>query len=231
MSQKRTAISFLILSAFVAGFIIMGALLRPQDPGPIENLEKLLVGGAFIGSAILGIFLAVRPNPIRRLTKEAHEPGGKRFNERRAREGHHPDCEEFRNHVISVDGRALCAGCTGLALGSAVSILLAVVFILLPDGIPQVFIHIFIALGLVFVAFNFAEAVGSKSAILHLTSNVLLVEGFLLLVFGVFRLTGNAGFGILGVILSFLLLDTRIQLSNWRHVQVCGSCRETCKSY
>lgn len=229
MSRKRIAICFLILSASVAGFIIVGALLR--SPGPIENLEKLLVGGAFIGSAALGIFLAVRPNPIRRLRKEVHGASEHQSQEGRARQGHHPDCEGFRSHVIRIDGRALCAGCTGLALGSAASILMAVVFLLLPDEMPQVFDHILIGLGLIFVAFNHVEAIVSRSAVLHLTSNVMLVEGFLLLVFGIFRLTGDAGFGILGVILSFLLLDTRIQLSNWRHAQVCADCEETCKSY
>jgi hypothetical protein len=232
LSQKRTAVSFLILSATVAGFIIAGALLRSPDPGPIENLEKLLVGGAFIGSAILGVILAIRPNPIRRLTKqEVHGASEQSHEERRNRQGHHPNCKEFRSHVIRMDGKGLCAGCTGLALGSTVSILLAVVFLLLPEGMPHVFDHVLIGLGLAFVAFNYAEAVVSRSAISHLTSNVLLVEGFLLLVFGVFRSTGDAGFGILGVILSFLLLDTRIQLSNWRHAQVCASCKETCKSY
>lgn len=228
MSKKRTAIGFLILSALVAGLIIVGALLR-SPPDPIENLEKLIVGGAFIGSAILGIFLAVRPNPIRRLRKEVH--GASEQEERRARQGHHPACEEFKNHVIRMDGKALCAGCTGLALGSAVSILLAIVFLLLPDGMPQVFDYVLIGIGIMFVAFNHVEAAFSRSAIIHLTSNVMLVEGFLLLVFGIFRLTGDAGFGILGVILSFLLLDTRIQLSNWRHAQACASCQETCKSY
>jgi hypothetical protein len=37
--------------------------------------------------------------------------------------------------------------------------------------------------------------------------------------------------GLVGIIICFLWLDTRIQLSRWNHLKTCRRCPKACKSF
>ena len=150
----------------------------------------------------------------------------------RRRQGHHPDCERFESHTIKIKDKVLCAGCTGLALGSIVSIFLMGVYILLPNEIPPTILHISIMPGMFLIALNYIETViPTRKTLLHLISNIFLVIGFFFVVIGIFQSAGSVIYGIFGILMSFLWLDTRIRLSSWRHARICEDCGETCKVY
>ena len=129
--------------------------------------------------------------------------------------------------------KVLCAGCLGLASGSIVSIILTIAYIaIMPNETIQGVFQGFIVMGIALIALNFIEiAVPQRNAHMHVVFNGLLVAGFFLVVIGTYELTGRIAYGILAIILSFLWLDTRIHLSNWRHSVICRDCSEMCKVY
>jgi hypothetical protein len=232
--NKRTSVAFyLILSTIGAVFVLVLLGDAPEDPDT-DRSERLVVIVAFVLSCLFGISLALWPNWTGRLraTDVGHGEGEVAHGRTRARIGHHPDCEPFGAHRLSIGDRVLCRGCFGLALGSLLAILLAVVYLLMPALFPSSSFPLLLVLGAVLIAQNFVEtAVLSRSAQFHIVSNVLFVSGLFLVVMAVFLATGDATYGVLVVIISFLWLDTRIQLSGWNHVRTCAGCPEDCTAY
>lgn len=234
MSPKRQAITLL-------GFSMIGAILIVVvswwgSPGsPSTGIQdRLIVGGAFIASSVYGLSLAIRPGWNSRSKKEPVPimPVVTGESQPRSRRGHHPDCGRFSDHVIRWRGRVLCAGCTGLAVGSVASILLMSLFIAISPEFPASVWQVFLVLGLAMVGAKYLEPmVLRSSASVRLAFNALLVVGLLFVVLGAFQLTGNAIFGLLAIVLSFLFLDTRVQLSAIFHSQTCTICEENCKVY
>ncbi len=117
-------------------------------------------------------------------------------------------------------------------MGATASILLMSLYVAFPVTLPVGALWILLGLGLAFVAAKFVETLlPLQGASSRLVSNGLLVVGFFLVVVGALELTGSVVFGVLGVVVSFLFLDTRIHLSRWRHVAACRDCDEDCKVY
>jgi hypothetical protein len=235
LSHKKNVAIYLALSSIGAAFIILVSWLGGAEPGSIGFVDKLIVAGAFVSSCLFGISLAVRPGWTGRFARRGihgANPGNSERNTGRNRRGHHPDCEEFESHRIFTKKKTYCAGCLGLSLGSAIAILLMVLYLVIPNNLPSYVLLMFVIIGLTIVALNYIEiAMSKRNPIGHVVSNAFLVVGFFLIIVGVFQLTGNALIGILGVIVSFLWLDARIQLSHWRHSEICNGCSETCKAY
>lgn len=213
--------------------MLMMSLLT-STPESVQSSSRLFVGISLTFSFLLGISLALRPRWLLRIVRGREEKGlsasspngGRRFR------GHHPDCNSFNDHVIEIDGRKVCAGCLGLALGASVSILLTIAYAgyqwtLIPDW-PGVLVII----GLILVTINLIETyVPNRSTGLHISSNTLLVIGSCFVTIGVLEESGSAINGVLAIIISFLWLDTRIRISNWRHVETCSRCSEKCKVF
>ena len=126
----------------------------------------------------------------------------------------------------------MCAGCTGLILGAIFVTVSMVIFIFIELSIPFNIFFTLIILGFILIASNFLiTLITLKNAGGQLLSSLFLIIGFLLIIIGIFQVTGDIIYSLIGVIISFLWLDTRIQLSYWRHTKLCNSCQETCKAY
>ncbi len=231
MTQRTTVAYLVTLSAVAAVMILVASLQRPSVPS-MGLAERSLVGAVFIASCILGISLAIRPGWARRLREEEANEFPGTLPQARGRRGHHPDCEYFESHIVRWRGRTLCAGCTGLGLGSLVSIPLMSAYIVLPLDLSVGVLQVLLASGLALVGAKYVETLLPLDRVsARLIFNSLLVVGFFLIVMSVSELSGSAALGILGVVISFLFLDTRIQLSRLRHVKTCRDCSESCKVY
>ncbi len=232
MNKKNPVIYYLILSATGASLIILLSLLSFPGIKNIHMSDKLTIGAAFILSCIFGICVAINPNLTKRFSKRGSHDGQLFQTIMMGRRGHHPECEQFKSHTIKIKNKILCPGCSGLAAGSIISIILMSVYIVFLKEIPQAIPPVLILLGMVLIALNYIEIVIlARKAYLHLISNVFLVIGFFSIITGIFHLTGSVVYGIFGILISFLWLDTRVQLSNWHHFEVCKNCSETCKVF
>ncbi len=234
LKQQRTLLFYLMLSIIGAVLIILISLLRSPEIKNLHLFDRMFVGMVFIFACIFGFSLALNPNWIHRFVKrESNGHGNQKGHVLKIkRQGHHPDCEPFEGHTITINNKVRCAGCTGLALGSIASIVMMVFFIVSPNEIPPALLYFLIFLGMFLITFNYLVISMLKdNARLHLISNTLLVIGFLFIVIGVFEKTGSIAYSLLTVLLSFLWLDTRIQLSDWRHSLTCKCCGKDCQVY
>jgi uncharacterized membrane protein len=150
----------------------------------------------------------------------------------RKREGHHPNCDKFKNHSLRIKNRVYCTGCLGLAIGCIISIILIIFYNSFFVKIsPEIYFYLII-MGMIIIGFVFIEIISNKrNEFIHIISNSLFIISFLIIIIGITEITGNKIYGIIGIILSFLWLDTRIQLSNWHHSKICSKCYNSCKMY
>lgn len=117
-------------------------------------------------------------------------------------------------------------------LGAALSIPLMVTYAASDRHIPMSISVAFMAAGFGSIAIAYVEAAfGRRRPVLHLFANSFMIVGFFLLVVGMMEATGNEISGLLVVSFSFLWIDTRIQLSHWRHSIMCDECSGACKMY
>jgi hypothetical protein len=234
LNHKRNVLFYTLFSIIGAVLILLLILTNTSEIHTIDTFDKLFIGSAFISCCIFGISLALRPNWVKRYIKRGinHVHDQPAQTAAIKRQGHHPDCEHFQSHTFPIKNNILCAGCTGLALGSIASIFLMIIYLIFFNEISKNILYIFVIAGMIFIALNYVEiAYLKRGAFVHLISNIFLVISFFFVIIGVSQLTGKVLFGILAVIISFLWLDTRIQLSNRRHTEMCKNCNETCKAY
>ncbi|MCK4265814.1 MAG: hypothetical protein KAX31_00930, partial [Thermoplasmata archaeon] len=201
------------------------------EQGNITHLDRLTVGGMFISSCLFGISLTLWPNWRRRFVPSQKRNIARSKAAGRSRLGHHPDCTRFRDHVVMIGGGWRCAGCTGLAIGAITCIIFMVLYVWFPLSLTTAMLHCLFWSGLSLVTLNFAETYKSRSRSAHILSNTFLVVGFMLVVVSVFQATADIIPGVIALTICFLWLDTRIQLSRWRHRITCKKCPKACKSY
>lgn len=233
MTQKKNILCYLILSFAAAILLIALTLFGSADIKTIDIYDKLFVSAIFIIICVFGISLAFYPRWYKRIKILKKQIEGKQQNQETtmSRNGHHPDCNQFQSHIIKIKNKTFCAGCFGLALGSVISVFLMIIYAISVDF--SIFkSHYMLILGLLIIFLIFVEIVSSiRRSIIHLVSNALLVISFLLISISIFELTGSIIYTSIAVILTFLFLDTRVQLSYFNHSLICKKCKKKCKMY
>ncbi|UCD12882.1 MAG: hypothetical protein JSW60_04770 [Thermoplasmatales archaeon] len=232
MKKVENVFYYLILSTAAAFLLLVLAFFSSSNINTIGTHDRLFVGGVFVASCIFGISLAIYPGWLRRSLKIGSRSENKRKPQKTMRKGHHPDCDQFQNHIIRIGNKTLCAGCFGLSMGSIISIFLMIIYVIITSGWPPVMFRFLLLIGLIMIGFVYVEIMfPMRNTIVHVLSNVFLVISFLIIAIGIFEITGSKIYGTVGILLSFLWLDTRVQLSRWCHTLICSNCNETCKMY
>jgi ABC-type nickel/cobalt efflux system permease component RcnA len=224
---------YLLFSVFAAVFINILVIASPSDSPTITISEKEIIAAMFIMSCVIGISFTVNPNWARRYQpwKKNRE---KKTNKEATRlfQGHHPDCHTFQNHRIQWKHKTWCAGCLGLLIGLCVSIMLMILYLILDVTQSKIISYLLFIIGLFILTFVYIEIVYSnRHPLLHVFSNSLLPLSFFIIIIAIIGLTGKLVYGFFTILLCFLWLDVRIQLSKWRHSLLCTYCTETCKIY
>jgi len=234
LKQINNILYYLILSIVAAALLLMLAFFGSSDIRNVSIYDLVLFSGVFIVSCIFGISLAIRPGWYRRFTKDQNHNAKRKqgHNITRKHKGHHPDCNQFQNHTVIIRNRTICAGCLGLSIGCIISIFLMIFYVFLAHGKFSNIFYFFIFLGLIIIGLVYVEIIfPTRYTIIHIISNVFLVVGFLLITISIFEITGKMIYGLISILLSFLWLDTRIQLSTYRHSLICNKCNKECKMY
>lgn len=234
MKQKTNVIYYLILSITAAILLLTLAFFNSSNTASVDIYDKLFVGGVFITICLFGISLAIYPGWFKRFIKQEKQNPNRRQTQKtaRKRKGHHPDCNQFQNHTIRINNKMFCAGCLGLSIGAILSIFLMILYIVIGNELSFTTFYFFMSLGLIIIGLVYIEILlPIRHTTIHVLSNVFLVVSFLLIVVCIFEITGNKIYGAVSILLSFLWLDTRIELSNLRHTLICKNCDENCKMY
>jgi hypothetical protein len=234
LKQKINVIYCLLLSILAATLLITLVAFNLSNTTSVGIYDKLFIGGMFITSCLFGISLAVYPGWFKRFIKQEKQIPTKNQIQKtaRKRKGHHPDCDQFQNHTIRIGNKILCAGCLGLSIGAILSIALMILYIVFGGELSITTNYFFMFFGLIVIGLVYLEIMHPiKHTIIHVLSNIFFVVSFLIVVIYIFEITGNKIYGAVSILLSFLWLDTRIRLSNWRHALICKSCDDNCKMY
>ncbi len=231
MKKENNIFIYLGLSIIAAFLLLIITFLSTESS--IELKDKSIVGLIFIISCAFGLSFALRPGWYRKNFRhgniELKKGKIKKYNIDFI--GHHPKCIEFRNHIIKTKKKSYCAGCLGLAFGTLVSIFLMFIYIFGINKLPS-FINFFLPIGFIIIIIVYFEIITSiRKPIIHVIVNFFFVISFLLIVISILEITGSIFYGSIAVLLSYLWLDTRCQLSNRQHKCICNSCNKSCKIY
>lgn len=223
---------FTLLSIVGGVFVVIMGGVGGLNAEPVDGWGKLLVGVPFILSCLLGIVLALRPGLLKGFggRKRSHRGIGEQWSEVAVR-GHHPDCGSFERHVMLIGERAVCTGCLGLVLGSISATVLMLIYLLSSWEAPYLVLVVIMITGLSLVALSLLETTFTSRRKVHMLMNSLLVIGFFLVVVSVYQSTGSPLYGLVAIVISFLWLETKVQISNWQHVEICDECPESCKVF
>ncbi len=234
LKQRSLVVQYILFSIFAAMLLLIVAFFGISNETRLGITDKLFVSVFFIISCLIGISLTIYPGWIRRsLKSQFHNTTNKNIQKTaRKREGHHPNCDQFKSHTIKIKNKIYCAGCLGIAIGCIISIGLMIIYIPISYNISSDIFPYLIILGFIIIGLVFIEIMLNKrNTYYHIISNSILVVSFLIIIISITELTGNKIYGIISIILSFLWLDTRIQLSNWHHSIICNNCNKSCKMY
>jgi hypothetical protein len=230
--KKNNIIYYIPFSITAAVLVIVLSLFAQSNINTVGWYDKLFLSVLIIIGCLFGYNLAFHPGFIKKYTKTKKSTEKNQIKIKRRREGHHPDCSKFQNHTILINDKKFCTGCLGLSIGCIMAIVLTIIYLNFDITWSSVILYFFIFIGLILIFLSYIETIlPRKHQIFHIISNIALVLGFFLVTISIFEITGNKIYGLLGVILSALWLDTRIQLSNWRHSSICSKCTEKCKMY
>jgi hypothetical protein len=220
---------FLSIIAFF--LLILLTFLNPYK-NIIGIFDKLVIAIILIFFNLLGISLAIYPRWYKRIIKSQNVNKNKKQLNKLIihRKGHHPNCNKFQNHILKIKNKSYCAGCLGLAIGSFISILFMIFYIItINEQLSQISIILLIT-GIIFISITYIEIIQpNRNVIVHIISSALFILSFFIITISIFELTGNKIYGIISIIFAFLWLETRVQISLWKHSQICKNCDQICK--
>jgi hypothetical protein len=241
MTPKERAMYYLVLAFVGAGLLVVAAYQPRGALARVDQIDRSIVAAAFALVCVVGLSMALSPDWIGRVVRQAPHgppPGVAGLDDegdgmpRRARLGHHPDCDRFDGHRLRSGEGALCAGCTGLAAGSVAGIGLSIAFALVPFGLDDAWARALLYGGIALVLADLVtDLVPGRQAAAHAVLDALMVVGAFMAAVGTLWSTRSLGYALLAVLVAVMWVDTRVTLSAWRHIDTCGRCPEGCKAY
>lgn len=231
MSVKKYAIYYSFLTTFGIIIILLISLLS-ESFGSLNFFDKIVVTGTFIICCLLGISLSIYPAWMKRMIKSYKNTKEVNKNIKKIKfVGHHPYCENFKSHTIRISKKIYCAGCLGLIIGFTISIILSIIYLLTETNFTLNFKFLILYIGLLVLIIVFVETSTITKPILHIVSNILLIIAILFILIGILEITNDKSYGFISIMISFIFVETRINLSKLKHVRTCKNCIKDCKMY
>lgn len=231
MNDENHSLRYILLSTFSFILVILIIFLFPKGTRILDIDDKFIVGLAFAAGCGIGISLGVRPGWLNKMAEKKNQKAApnKKNQGKLPTVGHHPGCEQFDEHRINLGRIILCAGCLGLIIGFVFALIMTFFYMNTELFLAIDLIYLLVIAGLIFISVNYGESLRTKrSKAVHIMMNILLPTAFMVIVIGIFEITASLYFGLFGVLLSILWMDTRIQLSLTHHQRICGSCNMQC---
>ena len=240
MTARKQVSNFAIisLSLSVIGLVLLPFILLSPPPNLVIPWQTQLLGTAFATICILGIIAAVSPAHCSQFSKRKNQQELKMTEKRSppvttdkiSKEGHHPTCDHYSNHVIQILSRIFCAGCTGLATGAILAVLGAVLFFF--GNLRFIFPIVVFWLGWFFVSVGLLQhfiyrLIPVQRGVTRFLINVIFVVGAFFLLASIFQLTDSFILGIYLLVLILFWIFTRIIMSRRSHQRICVQCGTT----
>lgn len=199
------------LSLIIMSLVVL--IAQPNYPS-----QTRLMRAVFALICALGIIAGVSPASISFYGAERRDGDGV--------SGHHPDCGRFNGHTVNLLGKRRCAGCTGLVIGAAASLVgLALELGPRGPGIETMFWG-----GVVLVGLGLAQHfIDLGNEWVHLSLNTWFVVGTWFMFESIQALGLGVGVQVYFLSMTVFWVWARIRASQWTHVGVCRGCTERCE--
>ena len=210
----KEQLKYIILAE--TSLLITALIVYKRPNGWMLPQQELISNAVFTAICVLGVIAGVAP-------KWCSFASG---SERRGADGvsgHHPDCGRFTGHTVRLGGRGFCAGCSGLVIGAAFSLLG------LYSGYYPLNMGTGFWVGVLMVGLGLAQHhIDLGIGWIHLMLNVMFVMGDWLMYEAIQMM--NLGFLVSAYFLAVTIfwIFSRIRASQWTHVGVCSGCTEVC---
>ena len=237
MTTRRPSSQFSMISLILSllGLVLLPLmLLNPPPPIVVLPWQTQFIGFAFMIICILGIIAGISPSHCsltRKKKKQSQKEIAKQTNSTQTKsirkEGHHPTCDQYSGHVITIKGSHYCAGCNGLVTGAIIAIIGTILLFFL--SFPIVYPVAIFWLGFVFVAIGLLQhplyqLLKLNHGSIRFIINTLFVAGSFLLLASLSQLTNSLMLAIYLLLLILYWIFTRIVMSRRSHHLICSRC-------
>jgi len=226
------------VSLFYLFLSLIGLALLPfltfnfQKTSSLFTFQKQFIGATFIGIYFTGILVGVFPSKCSQILHFRQQKNSDtvlnieetspslNFN------GHHPICENFTSHVLSLRGKIYCAGCTGLIGGAMFSIFFSFLYYFFDLDVGGMGALVFWLgfFGVFCGLLQYQILQRTQIPQIKVLVNAIFVIGSFLLSVGIYEITGNLLLELYLVLLSLYWIMTRIYTSQISHHRICANC-------
>ena len=218
---------------FIVSISIFGLLLSNFfvfNPSMSEEnfaYRNLTIGTMFGLVCILGILAALFPSYClvipqfwRNSGNHRHQPNMHKENWR----AHHPSCENYVTHILSIGNSKFCATCYGLMVGATIAFIFTSLYFFggLSTGNPS----IMVLTGTTGVTLGLLQSALPKfsNSIIRFFASISFVMGTSLMLISIDAATNSFSTDLFFIILSILWILTKINLSQRDHRLTCSNC-------
>ncbi|MCW3982742.1 MAG: hypothetical protein NWE96_01955 [Candidatus Bathyarchaeota archaeon] len=214
---------FLVAVAVFGLAVVPLILLEPNLQADQMPYRRPLISALYSAVCVLGVVAVFYPRRCRLMFKKPNvspNPNASASSTVQFR-GHHPDCEKFNANRITIRGRAFCAACSGLLIGTIVALVGVVLFSLGFFDFGSGSLGVLVA-GEVLMLLGLGQ-IKMKGYSKMAVNGVFVIASFSILVAA--DLLGQSlllDVYVLGLIVFLLWL--RILLSEWHNKRICLVC-------
>jgi hypothetical protein len=232
VEQANTSITFLIV---VSVFGLLLSILFVVHPASIKDnfpFRNLVAGSAFSIICISGILAALFPSSCQAIPKilKSNKNGDLPDVHETTLRAHHPLCDSYNAHILSIGSMKVCATCSGLMVGAAFALLGTALcfFGNLRIGEPSTLVWV----GTAGVTLGLLQSGFPKfsNALTRFLASVIFVVGTFLLLVSINEATKNVSIDLFFIAVSLLWILTKIALSQRDHQNICSLCTEKCRT-
>jgi hypothetical protein len=224
----KTDIKYPLIISFLGLFLVVLLTAFPPTVTSDFSWRKPVIGSVFSVICILGVCAVFLPNKclgILRAVKKNNVASNSvkpaLHGNSNTLQGHHPTCGKYDAHITKINGKTVCAACTGLLLGAILALIGAWVYFFGGWSVTEDS-SLLVLLGVVGICFGLFQF--KFRSLFRLAMNTVFVLGALLILIGVDALIGSLVFDLFVVSLVFFWLYTRVSLSQWDHELICSGC-------
>lgn len=236
-NNKNNIKNIYFSSISIIGLLILTLLVfyAPNSKIVYPN-QNLLILSIFVFICILGMLASLSPTKCSELSifkKNSYSNPKQEFEEYlpgNTFKGHHPDCNNFKNHTYSFRGKKYCAGCSGLFSGALIAIIGTNIYYLYGINNQNTGQIIFL-IGFISVLISLIQNLlfNININVSKFFFNFILVIGSFLLMIGINELQSSLFIQSYYLVLVLIWILARISSSERNHYKICNECsRETC---
>lgn len=227
VKKANLLLIFLVSTSIFGLFLSNFFVFNPSIPEENFAYRNLTTGTIFGLVCILGILAALFPSSCLVISQFWKNNGNHRHQLSIHKENwraHHPSCENYSTHILSIGNSRFCATCYGLMVGAIIALIGTSLYFFggLSVGNPI----IMVLMGTTGVTLGLLQSAFPKfsNSIIRFFASISFVMGTSLMLISIDTATKSISIDLFFIILSILWILTKINFSQRDHRLTCSNC-------